>query len=307
MLMVFGSANMDLLMNVDRLPQVGETVLCNDYSQKPGGKGANQAVAAARAGATVSFCGALGSDSFGDQIIENFLTQGVSTRFIARVNAPTGLALVGIDQEAQNQIIVASGANNHVQATQLHGGWAGVSMLVCQLEIPVAEVHAALTDAKAHGVTTLLNCAPMKTLPSDIFSDVDILCVNEVELRQIAHVFKLDITENDHKLSKNLSKSTGCRVLTTMGKAGALFVDGEKALKQAILDVPVVDSTGAGDAFVGVFASCYHQGLSIALKRASVAAGLACTKVGAQSALPTIAEIDQHMMQCADPVCVDIG
>ena len=305
MILVFGSANMDLLMEVSKLPAVGETVLCQNYSRQPGGKGANQAIAASRAGAQVTFCGALGMDGFGDDLLDNFVEHGVSTDLIRHVDLPTGMAMIGIDDQAQNMIIVASGANHALKANTITSEhFKGIDLVVCQLEVPAEEVLEIFKKAKLNSVPTLLNFAPAQNVPKELFDYVDILIVNEIELRQVSTYFSFNSSLPVLDLARALSAQTGCCVVTTLGEKGALLIHKDIGLNQGVLNVQVVDSTGAGDAFVGVFASCYHQGLSIALKRASVAAGLACTKVGAQSALPTKSEIDQEMLRFADPVCV---
>jgi ribokinase len=291
-ILVFGSLNVDLIVPVPRLPVVGETVLGESYQIAAGGKGANQALAARRAGAEVRMVGAVGRDAFASIALHDLAEAGVDIQAVARVDAPTGAALIGVDEAGQNQIIVASGANRHARAEQVEERWLRPpGSLLLQMEVPEAENWALLRRARAAGLSTLLNVAPAHPLPASLLPSIDWLIVNEVEVLAIAAAAGQRAA--DARAAGERLASAGTSTLVTLGAAGAIaFVKGSTWEIDA-LPVRPVDTTGAGDAFVGAFAAALDSGLRLpqAMAWASAAGGLACTMAGAQPSLPMRAAI----------------
>jgi ribokinase len=304
MVLVFGSINVDLLFKVEALPRPGETVLCPGYEVAAGGKGANQAAAAARAGAVVRMVGHVGDDSFGRFAREAIAAAGVDCAGIASSNRATGIAVIGVDRAAENQIMVASGANLDTGADQVAAAdlARGVTVL-CQNEVRPKATFALLERARARGARTVLNLAPAGAVPPQVLNAVDYLVVNEVEGRMAAgHAETADVSEFGRELA--LRHDLTCVI--TLGSEGALAIGPKIALRIAALPIEPVDTTGAGDAFVGVLAASLDldHDLGAALWRASVAAGLACTKLGAQTSQPTAAQIEARLGQLAAPVAL---
>lgn len=290
MILVFGSLNMDLLFHVERLPAPGETVLGPSYQIQPGGKGMNQAVAAARAGAAVEMVGCLGSDGFGDSLLAMLKAEGIGTDNVVRAAAPTGCASVMIDAEGRNQIVVASGANNLARADQVPDTVLGpTTTVVLQMEVPVEENWRLLARAKLRGSRTILNVAPFAPVPAASLAQCDIVLLNELEASQLAgSSAAFDALARDLAL-----RSRGICVITLGGQGSVAARDGEIIVTPAMPIVPV-DTTGAGDAFTGVLAAALDDGhdLALALRRANIAGALACTAIGAQASLPRAPEIE---------------
>jgi ribokinase len=304
MLLVFGSINVDLLFKVEALPRPGETVLCPGYEVAAGGKGANQAAAAARAGAAVRMVGHVGDDSFGHFAREGIAAAGVDCAGIATSNRATGIAVIGIDQAAENQIMVASGANLDTRADQVADAdlAPGVTVL-CQNEVRPQATFALLERATARGARTVLNLAPAGAAPAQVLDAVDYLVVNEVEARMAAG--RAD-TADVAAFARDLALRHHLTCVVTLGAEGALAIGPKIALRIAALPIEPVDTTGAGDAFVGVLAAALDldYDLGAALRRASVAAGLACTRLGAQTSQPTAAQIEARLGELAAPIPV---
>lgn len=292
MILVFGSLNVDLIVPVPRLPVAGETVLGESYQIAAGGKGANQALAARRAGAEVRMVGAVGRDAFASIALHDLAEAGVDIDGVARVDAPTGAALIGVDEQGQNQIIVASGANRLARADQVEESWLRPpGLLLLQMEVPEAHNWALLKRARAAGLSTLLNVAPARPLPAPVLPLIDWLIVNEVEVLAIAEA--AGHRTADARAAGERLAGAGTSTLVTLGAAGAIaFVQGE-AWEIDALPVRPVDTTGAGDAFVGAFAAALDSGLCLphAMAWASAAGGLACAVAGAQPSLPLRASI----------------
>lgn len=304
MLLVFGSINVDLLFRVDALPRPGETVLCSSYQMAPGGKGANQATAAARAGARVRMIGHIGDDGFGQFARKAMELAGVDCMHVRTSRRATGIAVIGVDCAAENQIMVASGANRDTGAEQVDDAdlAPGVTLL-CQNEVAPQATFALLERAKARGVRTILNLAPAAAAPPEVLSALDVLVVNELEGRVAGgYSESADIAAS----ARELAKKHQLTCVVTLGAAGALAIGPDRAQRVAALPVEPVDTTGAGDAFVGVLAASLDlgHGLGMALGRASVAAGLACTGLGAQTSQPTAAQIEARLgdLPVATPV-----
>lgn len=303
MITVFGSFVIDVLTPVPHLPGPGETVIGENYRLKAGGKGANQAIAAARTGARVRFFGATGKDAFADIGIAALLEAGVDCAGLERVSAPTALGLVVVDGTGQNQIAVAAGANREVRANQLtDDAFAPDGTLVLQLEIPEEENWVALRRAGAAGVRTILNAAPAAPVPLSALQALDLLIVNEHEAVMVAKAAGLrhaDPLTAGEALHAAISRD----VVVTLGPAGSVAWRRDGVLEVAALSVPAVDATGAGDAYVGAFAAALDAGRSFeeAMHRASVAGSLACTEFGAQEALPSARVIESRLGDLAAP------
>lgn len=288
--LVVGSANTDILVRVRRAPQPGETVLGSDAEVQAGGKGANQAVAAARAGAAVAFCGAVGRDTFAPVPREALLSAGANLQHLRELSVPSGVALITISDDGENSITVASGANARLMPEDLPADFSSFTHLLMQQEIPPETVLAAAVRAKRAGLNVLLNAAPSRELSADLWPLLDILIVNEHELSQLAGTPE---GQEEAAARSLLGRGVGA-VVVTLGGRGSLAITAQGVLKQAAHTVEVVDTTGAGDTFCGVLAAwlCGGAELLEALRVAGVAGALACTKLGAQAAMPTRPEIE---------------
>ncbi len=296
MLIVLGSINADLLFEVEALPRPGETVLCPAYRFAPGGKGANQAAAAARAGAEVRFFGHVGNDAYGPVVRDLLRQAGVDVARLETAERPTAVAVIGVDRQGENAIIVASGANLATRADQvptelLRPG----STVLCQNEIRPEESFALLLRARERGARAILNLAPAGPVPAEVLAGLDLLIVNRLEAEAAAGHAGADVAA----LARELHERFGLACVVTLGGEGALAVAPEGSFRVPALAVEPVDTTGAGDAFSGVLAAALDEGMPLAeaLRRASVAAALACERVGAQSAQPQRTEIERRLAE----------
>ncbi|WP_433537353.1 ribokinase [Micromonospora sp. CA-249363] len=285
---VVGSANMDLVAMAPSLPRPGQTMLGTDFVMVPGGKGANQAIAAVRAGATCTFLGAIGSDAFGVTLRARITAAGVDTDHLRVVYGTSGVALVMVNGQGENAIVVTPGANDALVGLtdEELATVAGADVLVAQLEIPVQTVTAAALAARAAGTRVILNAAPARELPPELFDAVDLLVVNEGE----AQAYTGRGREEPRALLDLVP-----RAVLTLGAAGAWYVDREGAeVHVPAVGVDVVDSTAAGDAFTAALAVGWGEGRDVVdAVRWAAAAGAACVrKLGASVALPQRAEID---------------
>ena len=305
MLLVFGSINVDLLFKVEALARPGETVLCPDYQLAAGGKGANQATAAARAGAAVRMIGHVGDDGFGIFARRAMAVAGVDCAGIAASGKATGIAVIGIDRAGENQIMVASGANLDTRAEQIAAADLGPGVtLLCQNEVPPEATFALLERASAKGVRTILNLAPAGPVPPRVLDALDVLVVNRIEAQMAAG----GAADGDPvALARDLAARHALTCVVTLGAAGALAIGPRGGHRLAALPVEPLDTTGAGDAFAGVLAAALDRGhdLPAALAQASVAAGLACTRIGAQTSQPGAAEIAARLGELPAPVPLD--
>jgi ribokinase len=271
---VCGSLNMDVFGYVERLPLPGETLRGRSLLYAPGGKGANQAVAAARAGAAVSFTGARGRDGFGERLVESLRRDGIDVAGLEPVDDPTGVALILVEEGGENQIVVISGANDRVRGPA--GGDDDVSIWVTQAEISVDAVTATLETARASGATALVNPAPAGRLPADLVARFDIAVVNQTEL---------DALGGHHAPVTVL----------TMGAAGARLLPDGPVLPA--LPAQAVDTTGAGDALVGAMAAALAEGMPVerALRFGMAAASVAVESPGCQPAMADRGRIDDRL------------
>ena len=284
-IVVVVSINMDLTTSVSRFPAPGETLLGTAFATAAGGKGSNQAIAAAKAGGDVSFVGAVGDDGFGTQLRETLQDAGVDTALLRSVDGPSGVAAITVSEDAENNIIVVPGANSSVTSLSEVDldAIAHADVLLCQLEIPLDTVTTAARHARANGTTVILNPSPVQDLPGALIESVDILIVNQTE-------------------SEQLSAVTG-RVrylVTTLGAGGADLRSGEETIHADSPAVTPVDTTGAGDAFTGAFAVEWVQGQDRALQFAATAGSLATTVRGASVSSPTRAAIEKVLNRQLD-------
>ncbi len=294
MILVFGSINVDLVVRTKSLPQPGETVLGPDYDLVAGGKGANQALAAARAGAEVGLVGSVGRDGFAETALGELAAAGVDLSAVARRSSRTGCAFITVDRAGQNQIVVASGANRKTRQAQVRPEALGPgTLVVMQMEVPPAENWALARRARRRGARVMLNVAPAGRLPQAVLSDIDWLVVNEIEVRMIAAGIGGG-SESPRMAGAALAAATGIAVVVTLGATGAAAFAGKEGGEIGALPIEPVDSTAAGDAFVGAFAAALDRGLALpaALRRGSVAGALACLVRGAQPSLPSGSAID---------------
>ena len=294
MITVFGSLNADLVCPVEHLPAPGETVTGPGYSVVPGGKGANQALAAALAGADVRFVGAVGRDGFREPALSCLKAGGVDLSALADSDRQTACAFIGVDAKGENLIIVASGANLDARAEQLLDLNLGAGdLLLLQMEVTHAENWRAVEIAKAAGARVVLNLAPAGAVPPQVLRQVDVLIVNETEARQIAAQLGWSETAPE-QIAARLAADFVASCIVTLGSAGVAAYGAGGTLRLRALAVEVVDTTAAGDAFVGGFAAALDSGAAMknALAQGVVAGGLACRRLGAQSSLPAAAEIE---------------
>lgn len=289
---VVGSLNMDLVIRSPRIPRPGETIIGGEYHNVPGGKGANQAVAAARLGAHVSMVGRVGSDAFADQLLENLAADGIDHAFVIRDReAATGVALIVVDDAGQNTIVVASGANRRLSPADVDAAKvaiAGADALLLQLESPLETVTRAAEVARAHSVTVILNPAPARALPVELLALVDVLIPNESETALLTGMPVGNQAEAEAAAGALRNSGVGT-VILTLGERGALLAQEEGAEVFPAFAVEPVDTTAAGDAFVAGLAVALAEGRALdeAVQWGNAAGGLATTKLGAQPSLPT--------------------
>ncbi len=296
-IVVVGSVNTDLVVRVPAIPRPGETVIGGTFTSAGGGKGANQAVAAARAGAEVAFVGRVGADAMGDAAIAAFRTEGVDTCFLTRdPSAPSGVALILVDEGGENSIAVAPGANdclrpNHIDAAR--DLIAQADVLLIQLEIPLETVIHAVALAEAAGVPVILNPAPAQPLPPDSLAQVTILTPNETEAALLSGA-PVDTAESAAAAARCLLRSGPRGVVVTLGSRGAVVATAERESRVPAHRISAVDSVAAGDVFNGCLAVAIAEGndLDAAVRFATAAAAISVTRHGAQASAPLRAEIE---------------
>ncbi len=301
---VVGSLNMDLVAHSPRIPYPGETIIASGFHTAPGGKGANQAVAAARLGGQVSMIGRVGTDTFAQALLNNLITAGVDYTFVAQdPEAATGVALITVDDAGQNTIVVAAGANMRLSSADIdaaEAAIAGARVLLLQLEIPLETVIRAAEVACAHNVKVILNPAPVPAhlLPKKLLALVDIIIPNETETSQLTGLPIGSLIEAE-AAALALCKLGLDTVILTLGARGALLANvGETKFCPAFKVTPL-DTTAAGDAFVGGFGVALAEGRPLveAMRWGCAAGALAATKLGAQPSLPTRAELEKMLVE----------
>jgi len=302
---VIGSSNLDFTVSVPKLPGVGETVSGGTLVTSPGGKGANQAVAARRLGVDVAFVTLLGADPMGDRLAAALAEAGLPSGPIGRtLDAPTGVALIAVDPEGRNQIVVAPGANHRLTPDHVRRHaelLAGAEVVLLQLETPIDTVRWALSQARRLGKRTVLNPAPARVLPlpADLLPLVDYLTPNEIEAGLLTDR-EVRSPEDAEAAGRALVAGGVSTVVVTLGAAGAVAVEATGVLRVPGFPVEAIDTVGAGDAFSGALAASLAAGAPIedALLVASAAGALTCTRRGAVDAMPTreevVALMDRH-------------
>ena len=299
---VVGSLHMDLTVKARKLPRLGETVLGDEFKMSTGGKGANQAVAAAKLGASVTLIGRVGTDKFGRDLIRNAERHAIDTSFIVKDNRVwTGLALIMVDEKGNNMIAVAPGADTKCSKGDIDRADSAIraaDVLLTQLETPLPVVEYAIQRACAHGVRVILNPSPAQTLPASLLERTYALIPNEREAERISGVSVKNLFSAKRAIEKILEKGVK-NIILTMGKQGALIGTKEKIEHVASPKVNTVDTTGAGDAFSGALAVAISAGKSLekAVAFANCAGALATTKIGAQEAMPTRHELENFMKE----------
>lgn len=296
-IVVVGSINMDLVVRSPRIPQPGETILGHDFRTFPGGKGANQAVAAARAGGQVKMIGRVGADAFGDSLLATLQKDGIDTRWVLPTSGiASGVALITVNAEGQNNIVVVPGANGQLTPEDVRAAgsaFEGAAVVVLQLEIPLETVVEAVEQARLYHAQVILNPAPARPLPADLINRVDYLIPNESELALLTGLETIET-------GANRLKSMGVQgLIVTLGSRGALVLDRGEWVRLLPHSVSVVDTTAAGDAFVGGLAAALTEGKPTleAVAWGNAAGALAVTQAGAQPSLPTRASLEAFMEQ----------
>lgn len=295
-IVVIGSSNTDMVIKSDRLPAPGETVLGGDFFMNPGGKGANQAVAAARLGGNVSFIGRTGDDLFGAQARALLTAEEIDTTFLSTdMQAPSGVALILLDQQGQNSIAVAPGANAQLQPAALEAArplLRSASVVLLQLEIPLPTVIAAVQMARQEGTRVILNPAPAQALPDDLLSQLSIITPNETEAGQLTGIPVSDLVSAE-RAARALQQKGIPTVVITLGAAGALLAHQNTVKHIASPKVTAVDTTAAGDVFNGALAValCEEMDMPAAVDFACRSAAISVTRLGAQAAAPYRKEV----------------
>ncbi len=295
-IIVIGSSNMDMVIKTDHIPVPGETVLSGSFFMNPGGKGANQAVAVARLGGDVIFVSKLGDDIFGKQFRQLFKEEGIDTSFLLTDNdLPSGVALITVDKDGENSIVVASGANASLHTEDISDALQAIAssgFLLLQLEIPMDTVHHAAAYASSKGVKVILNPAPANVLPAGLLRQTDILTPNKTEASMIAGIQVTDI--ESAKEAAGVICSMGVKnVIVTMGPLGAVICESGKCSVAEAPKVLALDTTAAGDVFNGALAVALSEGknMAAAVHFACDAAAISVTRPGAQASIPYRSEL----------------
>ncbi|KXZ39716.1 ribokinase [Alkalithermobacter thermoalcaliphilus JW-YL-7 = DSM 7308] len=293
---VVGSLNMDLVINVDNMPKLGQTVIGKNLKKVCGGKGANQAVAIARLGANVNMIGKVGDDDFGQSLINSLKQDKVNTDFVKiRKDIPTGLAFITVNKDADNSIIVSPGANYDLNEEDINDCIDAIkcsNIVVTQLEIPLKTVSYLLKVAKSLGKYTILNPAPATKLSDEIIKNVDLLTPNETEL-EILSEFQIRNEDDIVLAGRKLLKKGVKELVVTLGEKGSLYMNNNTIKRFKSFKVKAIDTTAAGDSFTGALAVALSNDNNIdkAIEFASKVGALTVTKCGAQSSLPYLEDV----------------
>ncbi len=302
---VVGSINMDLVFLTPRMPALGETITGSGFRQVPGGKGANQAVAAARQGAQVRFVGMVGDDAFGREALECLKEDGIDVAgVVVSTAAPSGVAGIFVDADGSNSIVLAPGANELLAVAQVEACAAaigGTDFLICQLETPLASVTRAIAIARERGVRVVFNPAPAQPLSDALLACVDYLIVNETEAGQLSGIEVVDPSSASRAAQALRQRGAGA-VLLTMGGQGVVVAAPDTDGLVPAVRVAALDTTAAGDTFVGAFTAAMARGqtLRCAVAEAQHAAAIAVTRMGAQTSIPRREEV-LALMRATDP------
>ncbi len=296
--LVVGSSNTDMIIRVPRIPRPGETILGGEFTMAGGGKGANQAVAAARAGGRVTLVARVGDDIFGERALAGFRADGIDTRFVLRTpGAASGVALIDVDDRGENSISVASGANALLSAADVESAaeaFAAADIVLVQLESPIETVEAAVRKAGEKGVPVILNPAPARPLDEDLLSLVSVLTPNESEAELLSGIAVRD-ADGVRRAAARLRARGAARVVVTLGERGVYASAPEFEGPVPAFKVDAVDTTAAGDVFNGALAVALAEKLPLseALRFAQAAAAISVTRPGAQPSAPTRPEINK--------------
>jgi len=304
-IVVVGSFNMDLVVRLPVIPKPGETLLGGVFATYPGGKGSNQAVAAARLGGEVTMVGRVGADAFGDQLLKMARSEGIDTRFVGiDSQAATGVALIEVDAEGRNSIAVASGANFTLTAADVAAAFAQigqVDLVVMPLETPIDTIVTAAELARRAGARVVLNPAPAQHLAPELLKNIDVLIPNEHEAAFMTGI-EIRSLQDASQAAEHLLRSGPASVIVTLGSQGALIAEAAEPkptyTRTAAFPVKALDTTAAGDGFVGGLAVALGEGYSLpaAARFASAAAAISVTRAGAQPSLPTRAEVEEFLL-----------
>jgi ribokinase len=299
---VVGSSMIDLISKVPRLPKLGETLVGRSFHLGYGGKGANQAVMAAKLGAQVTMVNKVGRDVFGEGTLKNYQEQGIDTTHVMFDESRfSGVAPIFVDDNAQNFIVIVPGANSGLSPADVQSARQVIldaDILICQLEIPIETTLEAFRVAKSGNVRTILNPAPAAPIPDELLQLADIFAPNETETELLTDLPVGTLAEAEAAARKLLSRGTKT-VILTLGERGALLVDQDTVESIPAVKVDAVDPTGAGDAFIGSLAVYLGEGLSLqdAIRRANAVAALSVTRIGTQVSFPKRAEADDFLKQ----------
>lgn len=298
---VIGSINMDLVLHCETLPQPGQTIAAQNLAEVCGGKGANQAVVAARAGAQVSMAGRVGDDAFGQRLVTNLQHEHVSTDFVhVEPECASGVGVVAVENSGQNSIIIVAGANGKVSVDDVTAARdlvAAADVLLLQLEIPVSSVVAAIEIARQTDTRVILDPAPAPRRWSEDLLKVDVLCPNETEAAALTG-HPVDSLAAAERAARELHRRGARHVAVTLGEQGAMIFDGQSAQLVAPFQITPADTTGAGDAFAGTLSVYWAAGNSFheAVRFANAAGALAASREGAQPGMPARNEIESLVM-----------
>ena len=298
-ILVVGSLNMDLVVRVQNLPKLGETILGDAFYENPGGKGANQAVAAARLGAHVSMIGKIGKDAYGSALLENLGKNDIDTDGIIISDVITGRAVIEVDSMGNNNIVVIPGSNMELTKEDIDEKkeiMEKADIVILQQEIPISTVEYVLEQAKKSGKITILNPAPAQKIEDNILKLVDYLILNETELELITGSETIKDEEYPNIIN-DLQKRGSKNIILTLGEKGGIYTEENEINAYKALKVKAVDTTAAGDSFIGAFALKLAEGRKIeeAVNFAVAVSALTVTKIGAQQSLPTKVEINEFL------------
>lgn len=308
-IIVIGSINMDIVVKTKEIPKVGETVIGREITENPGGKGANQAAALAKLGTKVSFLGMVGNDTNGKKLLSSMQESGVNTSLIKSIEGSSGTAFISVDDEGNNSIIVVPGANDKVDKNYLEENINAIKetkFVLLQQEIPMETVKEAVLLSKKLGKTIILNPAPAHCLDEEVLKNIDILIPNEHELARLSNREIKDI-DSIIEASKYLINVGVSKIITTLGEKGAIYVDEAVVQHFKPFTAKVIDTTAAGDSFIGGFLHSYLDTGNIfkSIEFGQKAATITIQKYGAQVSLPTIEEINNYGFYKKSEVIVD--
>ena len=297
---VVGSVNMDVVSVVAAFPQPGETVHARSTSFHGGGKGANQAVAAAAAGAVVEFIGAVGDDAFAEPLVAGLVARGVGVSAVARKRTTSGQAFITVDEYGQNTIVLSAGANGQVTPAEVEAAQrliANADALLTQNEIPWEATFAAMSLAHKAGVRVIANPAPVFEPPAEAYPLMDTLILNEIEASRMTHHAVVTLEDAERAAQTLIERGAG-DVIVTLGALGSLYVGGGQRIETPIFPIDVVDTTGAGDTFIGMYVvAATEMDAARALRFATAASALCVSRPGAQESIPTRAEVETFLAQ----------